>query len=93
MKTFATAVTKHPFRVLVAWLVALAAVTVLTVPGGAADPAKVMKADQTDFLPTHYESVRAARLLQMRHGDGAIDATKVREAARHAPGGLDRAER
>jgi putative drug exporter of the RND superfamily len=63
MKRLALAVTNHPIRVLLGWLLVLAVVSVVTAPGGAVDPAKVMKEDQTDFLPTHYESVRAARLL------------------------------
>src|SRR5215217_7338761 len=63
MRRLANAVTNHPLRVLIAWVIALAVITVLTRPGGPADPADAMKADQTNFLPTHYESVRAARLL------------------------------
>jgi putative drug exporter of the RND superfamily len=63
MRRLASAVTAHPIRVLLVWFALLAAGSALTAPGSAVDPAKVMKADQTDFLPTHYESVRAARLL------------------------------
>ena len=62
MKRLATTVTQHPVRVLLVWLVAIVALLALTSPGGIAERADVMKADQTAFLPDRYESVRAAQL-------------------------------
>jgi RND superfamily putative drug exporter len=64
MHRLATAVTQHPVRVLLIWLVAIAALLALTSPGGVAERADVMKSDQTAFLPDRYESVRAAQLEQ-----------------------------
>ena len=62
MKRLATTVTQHPVRVLLVRPVALVALLALTSPGGVAERADVMKADQTAFLPDRYESVRAAQL-------------------------------
>jgi putative drug exporter of the RND superfamily len=86
MRRLASAVTAHPVRVLLVWFALLATGSALTAPGSAVDPAKVMKADQTDFLPTHYESVRAARLLDRGFPtpDGA-KATIVIRRADHGP--------
>src|SRR5215213_4555862 len=64
MKRLATTVTRHPVRVLIVWLFAVAALLALTSPGSVVDRADVMKSDQTEFLPDRYESVRAARLEQ-----------------------------
>jgi RND superfamily putative drug exporter len=64
MRRLAHAVTQHPVRFLLAWLLAVAAIGFLTSPAGVVQKADVMKADQTDFLPGRYESVRAFRLQQ-----------------------------
>jgi putative drug exporter of the RND superfamily len=86
MQRLANAVTRHPVRVLLIWLVAIAAVLALTSPGGVAERADVMKSDQTDFLPDRYESVRAAQLEQRGFPapDGAT-ATIVVRRRDHAP--------
>jgi RND superfamily putative drug exporter len=86
MHRLATAVTQHPVRVLLIWLVAIAALLALTSPGGVAERADVMKSDQTAFLPDRYESVRAAQLEQ--RGFPAPDvatATIVVRRRDHAP--------
>jgi RND superfamily putative drug exporter len=64
MQRLAALVTRHPGRVLLAWLVAVAAVLALTSPGGVVDRSEVMSSDQAKFLPDRYESVRAAQLEQ-----------------------------
>src|SRR5918912_4105197 len=86
MRRLAHAVTEHPVRILVAWLVAIAAVVALTSPGSAVDRADVMKSDQADFLPGRYESVRAARLQHEAFPapDGAT-STVVIHRRDHAP--------
>lgn len=53
------AVTTHPWRVLAAWVIAVA-ITVPLSPGLGA----VTNEDQTSFLPSDYESVRADELAQ-----------------------------
>src|SRR3954471_3237543 len=86
MRRLAHAVTEHPVRILIAWLVAVAAVFVITSPGGAVDRADVMKSNQADFLPTRYESVRATRLQQQAFPapDGATSTVVIRRRD-HAP--------
>src|SRR3712207_7884232 len=80
MQRLAAAVTRHPVRVLLAWLVAIAAVLVLTSPGGVVDRSDVMESDQAEFLPDRYESVRAAQLEQRGFPapDGATATIVVR---------------
>jgi putative drug exporter of the RND superfamily len=84
MRRFAHAVTEHPVRILLAWLVAIAAVVALTSPGSAVDRADVMKSDQADFLPGRYESVRAARLQHQGFPapDGATSTVVIRRRDR-----------
>jgi putative drug exporter of the RND superfamily len=80
MKRLAIAVTNHPWRVLIAWI-AIAAIAIgLTAPGSAVDSSKVMKSDQTNFLPNHYESVRAAQLQEagFPRPDGATTTIVIR---------------
>jgi RND superfamily putative drug exporter len=86
MKRLATTVTQHPVRVLIVWLVAVAALTALTSPVGVAERGDVMKTDQTAFLPDRYESVRAAQLEKRGFPapDGAT-ATIVVRRRDHAP--------
>jgi hypothetical protein len=60
MRRLAHAVTGHLVRILLVWLVAVAAVVVLTSAGSAVDRADVIKSGQADFLPGRCESVRAA---------------------------------
>jgi putative drug exporter of the RND superfamily len=62
MQRLGTLVTRHPVRVLLVWLIAVAAVLSLTSPGGVVDRSDVMESDQAKFLPDRYESVRAAQL-------------------------------
>jgi putative drug exporter of the RND superfamily len=64
MNRLAQIVTRHPWRVLLAWLVAVAALVGLTGPGSVVDRADVMETDQAAFLPERYESARAAQLEQ-----------------------------
>src|SRR5689334_11869471 len=82
MKRLANAVTTHPWRVLLAWIAVLAITSALTAPGGPVDPSKVMKADQTNFLPNHYESVRAEQLKAagFPRPDGATTTIVVRRS-------------
>jgi RND superfamily putative drug exporter len=82
MRRLAAGVTAHPILVLLVWLIVLAGGSALTAPGSAVDPAKVMKSDETDFLPTHYQSVRAARLLNQAFPkpDGATATVVLRRA-------------
>ena len=97
MKRLATTVTQHPVRVLLVWLVALVALLALTSPGGVAERADVMKADQTAFLPDRYESVRAAQLEQRGFPapDGATATIVVRrrDHARLSASDIARASR
>jgi RND superfamily putative drug exporter len=86
MQRLASAVTQHPVRVLLVWLVAIAALLALTSPGGVAERADVMKSDQTAFLPDRYESVRAAQLEQRGFpGPDGATATIVVRRRDHAP--------
>src|SRR5262245_32284651 len=63
------AVVRHPVRVLLAWLLAVAA---LIVGGGAIlgpeGSGAVTDTNQTDFLPSRYESVRAAHIADRAFG-------------------------
>src|SRR3954447_1404896 len=96
MRRLAHAATEHPVRFLLGWLLGVAAVGFLTSPAGVVQQDDVMKADQTDFLPGRYESVRAFRLQQqafpapagasstivIRRADrGRLTAADVRRAA------------
>src|SRR3954452_10348675 len=96
MRRLAHAVTEHPVRFLHGWLLVVAAVGFLTSPAGVVQQDDVMKADQTDFLPGRYESVRAFRLqhqafpapagatstIVIRRADrGPLTATDVHRAA------------
>ena len=74
MKRLATAVTQHPWRVLVVWVVAILGLSMLTSPGGIATTEDVMKSDPAAFLPQKYESARSARLEQ-RACEGAESGT------------------
>jgi RND superfamily putative drug exporter len=86
MKRLATTVTQHPVRVLIVWLVAVAALTALTSPVGVAERGDVMKTDQTAFLPDRYESVRAAQLETRGFpAPAGATATVVMRRRDHAP--------
>jgi RND superfamily putative drug exporter len=91
MKRLATTVTRHPVRVLIVWLLAVAALLALTSPGSVVDRADVMRSDQTEFLPDRYESVRAAQLEQRGFPtpEGASATIVLR---RHDKGRLTRAD-
>src|SRR5829696_2007658 len=91
MKRLATTVTRHPVRVLVVWLIAVAALLALTSPGSVVDRADVMKSDQTEFLPDRYESVRAAQLEQ-RGFPTPEGATATIVLRRHDKGSLTAAD-
>jgi RND superfamily putative drug exporter len=80
MNRLAHTVTAHPIRVLLVWLAAIAAVAVLTSPGGVVQQADVMKSNQADFLPNRYESVRATKLLNQAFPtpDGATATIVIR---------------
>jgi RND superfamily putative drug exporter len=81
MRRLAHAVTEHPVRFLLAWVLAMVAVAIFTSPAS-----DVMKADQTDFLPGRYESVRAFRLQQQAFpAPKAATATLVIRRADRAP--------
>src|SRR5215211_5671641 len=84
MRRLAHAVTEHPVRFLLGWLLVVAAVGFLTSPAGVVQRADVMKADQTDFLPGRYESVRAFRLQQRAFPApaGATSTVVIRRADR-----------
>jgi RND superfamily putative drug exporter len=84
MSRLATVMTRHPWRVLIAWLGVIAAFVVLTSPGGIAQREDVMKSDPAAFLPQSYESARAARLEQRGFPtpDGATATLVVRRADR-----------
>ena len=77
MRRLAHAVTEHPVRFVLGWLLALIAVAMFTSPAS-----DVMKADQTDFLPSRYESVRAFQLEQQAFPapDGATATVVIRRA-------------
>jgi putative drug exporter of the RND superfamily len=79
MRRLAHAVTEHPVRFLFGWLLAIVAIAMLA--GPASD---VMKADQTDFLPSRYESVRAFQLQQQAFPvpKGATASVVIRRADR-----------
>jgi putative drug exporter of the RND superfamily len=84
MKRLATAVTRHPWRVLMVWFVVIAALVTLTSPGGVVQREDVMKSDPASFLPQSYESARAAQLEQRGFPapDGATATLVVRRADR-----------
>lgn len=86
MKRLATAVTQHPWRVLVVWVVAILGLSMLTSPGGIATTEDVMKSDPAAFLPQKYESARSARLEQRAFPapNGATAVLVIRRAD-HAP--------
>ena len=79
MRRLAHAVTEHPVRFVLGWLLAMVAIAALTSPAS-----EVMKADQTDFLPGRYESVRAFRLQQQAFPapKGATATVVIRRADR-----------
>lgn len=81
MRRLAHAVTEHPVRFILGWLVALVAIVMFTSPAS-----DVMKADQTDFLPSRYESVRAFKLQQQAFPvpKGATATIVIRRADRRA---------
>ncbi len=81
MRRLAHAVTTHPVRFLLGWLLAMVAIATLTSPSSS-----VMKADQTDFLPHRYESVRAFQLQQQAFPapKGATATMVIRRADRAA---------
>jgi RND superfamily putative drug exporter len=86
MKRLAHAVTGHPWRVLIVWLAAVAAVVTLTSPGGVVQRQDVMKSDPAAFLPQRYESAHAARLEQDAFPvPKGGTATLVVRRADHAP--------
>jgi RND superfamily putative drug exporter len=82
MTRLANTVTNHPWRVLLAWILVLAITSGLTGPGAPVDSSKVMKSDQTNFLPDHYESVRAVQLQAagFPRPDGATTTIVVRRS-------------
>src|SRR3954463_4523396 len=84
MRRLANAVTEHPVRFLLGWLLVVAAVGFLTSPAGVVQRDDVMKADQTDFLPGRYESVRAFRLQEQAFPApaGATSTIVIRRADR-----------
>jgi RND superfamily putative drug exporter len=86
MKRLATIVTRHPWRVLIVWLVLAVSVIGATSPGGLVDPADVMETDQAAFLPDRYESARAAQLEKQGFPkpDGATASIVVRRTDRAA---------
>jgi RND superfamily putative drug exporter len=67
-------VTRHPWRVVAVWLVALVALTTLA-------PGLQTSSDQTDFLPRSYESVRAQAAAQRAFGSGSVSALVVVDRA------------
>ena len=91
MQRLAATVTRHPVRVLLVWLVAIAAVLGLTSPGGVVDRSDVMESDQAKFLPDRYESVRAARIEQRGFPtpDGATATIVIRRGDGKALSGAD----
>jgi putative drug exporter of the RND superfamily len=91
MRRLADLATRHPVRVLLAWLAVLAVVTTLTSPAGIVQQSDVMKSDPSAFLPQRYESARAARLEQQAfpHPKGAPATLVVRRADRRPLTGAD----
>jgi RND superfamily putative drug exporter len=91
MQRLATLVTRYPVRVLLVWLLAVAAVLTLTSPGGVVDRSDVMESDQAKFLPDRYESVRAAQLEQRGFPtpDGATATIVIRRHDGKALTGAD----
>jgi putative drug exporter of the RND superfamily len=91
MQRLATLITRHPVRVLLVWLLAVAALLTLTSPGGVVDRSDVMESDQAKFLPDRYESVRAAQLEQRGFPtpDGATATIVVRRPDGRALTGAD----
>ena len=91
MRHIAKTVTNHPWRVLLAWIAVAAVAVGLTQVGAPFDSSKVMKSDQTNFLPKHYESVRAAHLqaAAFPRPDGATATIVVRRGDRAALSGAD----